>query len=78
MLEQIARANVVNRMVVPGPGLVEIDAVFARQVSRVHMREAGQAIGETGDTGMTGENTLYFELRQGAEPLDPLQWLARR
>ncbi|TKB56896.1 MAG: hypothetical protein E8D49_14785 [Nitrospira sp.] len=39
---------------------------------------AGQAIGETGDTGMTGEDTLYFELRQGAEPLDPLQWLARR
>jgi len=39
---------------------------------------AGHAIGETGDTGMTGENTLYFELRQGAEPLDPLQWLARR
>ncbi|MEY4705145.1 MAG: hypothetical protein RL042_1347 [Nitrospirota bacterium] len=38
----------------------------------------GQAIGETGDTGMTGENTLYFELRNGAEPLDPLQWLARR
>jgi septal ring factor EnvC (AmiA/AmiB activator) len=38
----------------------------------------GQAIGETGDTGMTGENTLYFELRQGAEPIDPLQWLARR
>ncbi len=39
---------------------------------------AGQSIGETGDTGMTGENTLYFELREGAEPLDPLQWLARR
>lgn len=39
---------------------------------------AGQAIGETGDTGMTGENTLYFELREGAEPLDPLQWLAKR
>jgi septal ring factor EnvC (AmiA/AmiB activator) len=38
----------------------------------------GQAIGETGDTGMTGENTLYFELRQGAEPIDPLQWLTRR
>jgi murein hydrolase activator len=40
--------------------------------------DAGQAIGETGDTGMTGENTLYFELRHGAEPVDPLQWLARR
>ena len=38
----------------------------------------GQAIGETGDTGMTGENTLYFELREGTEPVDPLQWLARR
>jgi len=39
---------------------------------------AEQAIGETGDTGMTGENTLYFELREGAEPIDPLQWLAKR
>jgi septal ring factor EnvC (AmiA/AmiB activator) len=38
----------------------------------------GQAIGETGDTGMIGENTLYFELREGAEPVDPLQWLAKR
>jgi septal ring factor EnvC (AmiA/AmiB activator) len=39
---------------------------------------AGQAIGETGDTGMTGENTLYFELREGADPVDPLLWLAKR
>ena len=39
---------------------------------------SGQAIGETGDTGMTGENTLYFELREGADPVDPLQWLAKR
>ena len=39
---------------------------------------SGQAIGETGDTGMTGENTLYFELREGAEPVDPLHWLAKR
>jgi murein hydrolase activator len=38
----------------------------------------GQSIGETGDTGMIGENTLYFELREGAEPVDPLHWLARR
>ena len=37
-----------------------------------------QAIGETGDTGVIGENTLYFELREGAEPVDPLHWLARR
>ncbi len=39
---------------------------------------AGHSIGETGDTGVTGENTLYFELREGAEPVDPLQWLTRR
>jgi septal ring factor EnvC (AmiA/AmiB activator) len=38
----------------------------------------GQSIGETGDTGMTGENTLYFELREGAEPVDPLHWLAKK
>ncbi len=37
-----------------------------------------QVIGETGDTGVIGENTLYFELREGAEPVDPLHWLARR
>lgn len=40
--------------------------------------DAGQSIGETGDTGMTGDSTLYFELREGAEPVDPLQWLAKR
>ncbi len=42
-----------------------------------HVAE-GQPIGETGDTGMIGENTLYFELREGAEPVDPLHWLAKR
>ncbi|WP_447973324.1 murein hydrolase activator EnvC family protein [Nitrospira sp. Kam-Ns4a] len=40
--------------------------------------QAGQVIGETGDTGLTGDSTLYFELRQGAEPVDPLAWLAKR
>ena len=39
---------------------------------------AGYPIGETGDTGMIGENTLYFELREGAEAVDPLLWLAKR
>lgn len=38
----------------------------------------GHPIGETGDTGMIGENTLYFELREGAEAVDPLHWLAKR
>ena len=38
----------------------------------------GAVIGETGDTGLTGDSTLYFELRQGAQPVDPLTWLAKR
>jgi len=37
-----------------------------------------QPIGEIGDTGLTGQSTLYFELRQGGEAMDPLAWLARR
>jgi septal ring factor EnvC (AmiA/AmiB activator) len=40
--------------------------------------QAGQIIGTTGDTGMTNDNTLYFELREGAEAVDPLLWLAKR
>ncbi len=39
---------------------------------------ANQPIGEIGDTGLIGENTLYFELRQRGQALDPLAWLARR
>jgi len=37
-----------------------------------------QPIGEIGDTGLTGESTLYFELRQGSEAMDPLTWLRHR
>jgi murein hydrolase activator len=38
----------------------------------------GQVIGETGETGVTDEGTLYFELRKGTTPVDPLKWLAKR
>lgn len=37
-----------------------------------------QIIGEIGDTGLTSDNSLYFEIRRGADPLDPLTWLRRR
>lgn len=40
--------------------------------------QEGQVIGEAGDTGMAGESMLYFELREGAEPVDPMVWLAKR
>ncbi|MEK6684544.1 MAG: peptidoglycan DD-metalloendopeptidase family protein [Nitrospirota bacterium] len=42
-------------------------------------RVAGrQVIGEIGDTGLTSDNRLYFEIRRGSDPLDPLPWLRRR
>lgn len=39
---------------------------------------SNQPIGEIGDTGLTGQSTLYFELRQGGDALDPLSWLTKR
>ena len=38
----------------------------------------GQVIGETGETGVTEEDTLYFELRKGTTPIDPLKWLVKQ
>ena len=38
----------------------------------------GQMIGHTGDTGVTEDDILYFELRKGTTPIDPLKWLAKR
>ena len=38
----------------------------------------GQVIGKTGETGLTDKNTLYFELRKGTKPVDPLRWLVKR
>ena len=38
----------------------------------------GERIGKTGDTGLTEDNTLYFELRKGTKPVDPLRWLVKR
>lgn len=38
----------------------------------------GQAIGVVGETGLSDEQTLYFELRHHGTPLDPLTWLKKR
>jgi septal ring factor EnvC (AmiA/AmiB activator) len=37
---------------------------------------AGDAIGTVGDTGSLSGARLYFEIRQGSQPLDPGDWLA--
>lgn len=60
-------------------GFFSLYAHASRILAKVGEQVAeGHPIGETGDTGMIGENTLYFELREGAEPVDPLHWLAKR
>lgn len=60
-------------------GFFSLYAHASKILAKVGERVAeGHPIGETGDTGMIGENTLYFELREGAEPVDPLHWLAKR
>lgn len=60
-------------------GFFSLYAHAAKILANVGEKVAeGHPIGETGDTGVIGENTLYFELREGAEPVDPLQWLAKR
>ena len=35
----------------------------------------GQVIAEVGDTGSLDGSQLYFEIRQGKEPVDPARWL---
>ncbi|MCP9448501.1 MAG: peptidoglycan DD-metalloendopeptidase family protein [Nitrospira sp.] len=62
-----------------GNGFFSLYAHASKVLAKVGEQVVGgHPIGETGDTGVIGENTLYFELRQGTEPVDPLQWLARR
>jgi len=38
----------------------------------------GAVLGETGSSGLTNRNVLYFELRKGTKPVNPLRWLAKR
>ena len=62
-----------------GNGFFSLYAHASKLLAKVgEQAQAGQVIGETGDTGLTGDNTLYFELREGAEAVDPLTWLAKR
>jgi septal ring factor EnvC (AmiA/AmiB activator) len=38
----------------------------------------GDVIATVGDSGGQKQSSLYFELRRGAEPLDPRHWVTRR
>jgi septal ring factor EnvC (AmiA/AmiB activator) len=52
-----------------------LDAV---QVEVGQAVDAGQVIGTVGETGSLAGPLLYFEIRQGGQPLDPRRWLASR
>lgn len=38
----------------------------------------GAVLGETGSSGLTDRSILYFELRKGTKPVNPLRWLTKR
>lgn len=38
----------------------------------------GQAIARVGTTGVLGDPALYFEIRRGSIPLEPMRWLSPR
>lgn len=52
--------------------LGKVDVKVGEAVTR------GQVIGVVGETGLSDEQTLYFELRHHGTPLDPLTWLKKR
>jgi septal ring factor EnvC (AmiA/AmiB activator) len=60
-----------------GDGYFSVSSHLAQaQVSVGDAVEAGREIGAVGDTGSLQGPQLYFELRLGAEALDPSEWLA--
>ena len=50
-----------------------LDDIFVREGNRVL---GGQQIGTTGDIATLFSKGLYFEIRKGSRPVDPLQWLS--
>jgi septal ring factor EnvC (AmiA/AmiB activator) len=39
--------------------------------------EAGDSVAKVGDSGSLGGTSLYFEIRKGTAPVDPLKWFSR-
>ena len=47
-------------------------------VKEGEMVAKGAVLGKTGSSGLTNRSLLYFELRKGTKPVNPLGWLAKR
>ncbi len=62
-----------------GTGFYSLYAHASKLMVKENERvRAGHQLGETGETGLAQEDTLYFELRKGTTPIDPLKWLAKQ
>ncbi|MGB0909235.1 MAG: murein hydrolase activator EnvC family protein [Nitrospirales bacterium] len=88
-IQTVSQGNVVYADWLKGYGLVVIvdhtNGFFSlyAHASKLLVKEGqtvkvGEVIGETGETGLTDNNVLYFELRKGTKPVNPLRWLAKR
>jgi len=51
--------------------LSEIDVEVGKRVRK------GDSLGRVGDTGSLVGPSLYFELREGGKPVDPVAWFSR-
>ncbi len=56
---------------------------FYAHASRLSVKEGeavvkGAVLGKTGASGLTDRVVLYFELRKGTKPVNPLGWFAKR
>lgn len=88
-IRSVSSGNVVYAGWIKGYGLVVIldhnNGFFSlyAHASKLLVKEndhvqVGHVLGETGESGLTDKNTLYFELRKGTKPVDPLRWLVKR
>ena len=41
------------------------------------LRSASEVLARAGNSGGHEESGVYFELRKGAQPVDPMEWLGR-
>ncbi len=88
-IRAVADGNVVYADWLKGYGLVVIldhganYFTFYAHASALLVKEGeavakGAGLGETGASGLTDRVVLYFELRKGTKPVNPLHWFAKR
>ncbi len=76
----VDRFSVLGRVVVIDHGL-GLSSVYGSLgttlIQRGDQVDAGQVIGTMGDSGLTGREQLFFQMRISGTPVDPTEWLSR-